>query len=395
MLPIDPADGPGGGVVPAQPLPPPADVLPAQAMAYGGTFVRPGALAWGGTKDAPDGAYSSCEAVEQALAAVIKDPDRMDDLLDELSRARVWVPLPAGPRPVTDGSAVALPTVTYLGTEFVPCFTSIQRLAAWPWSAASLDELPRPAADRSGRARPRSGPAPGPVPRSGPAPGPVPTQPTRHARGGRPASHLPAPGGNAPGEYPGAGSAAGKYPLGEYQFADVERPWQRAGDARVAPHIVVPAAALARHLPAGLGIALNPGAEASVPIYPEGVADLAAVHACASGVPVRVGHPPAEPEALLREVGSGLHSLPAVRQAARAWLSVPGQGAGLIISVTLDDPASEPAHEAVVCSIERAVAAVPRQANFPIDVTFPGESEPDLVDEWVAENTVPFYTRDK
>jgi len=335
MLPIDPADGPEGGVVPAQPLPPPADVLPAQAMAYGGTFVRPGALAWGGTKDAPDGAYSSCEAVEQALAAVIKDPDRMDDLLDELSRARLWVPLPAGQRPVTDGSAVALPTVTYLGAEFVPCFTSIQRLAAWARSTAAR----------------------------------VPSQPTRHARGGR--------------------------PPGEYQFADVERPWQRAGDARLAPHIVVPAAALARHLPGGLGIALNPGAEASVPIYPVGVADLAAVHASASGIPVRVGHPPAEPEALLREVGSGLHSLPAVRQAARAWLSVPGQGEGLIISVTLDDPASEPVHEAVVCSIERAVAAVPLQANFPIDVTFPGESEPDLVDEWVAENTVPFYTRDK
>jgi SseB protein N-terminal domain/SseB protein C-terminal domain len=346
MLPIDPADGPGGGGVPAQPLPPPADVLPAQAMAYGGTFVRPGALAWGGTKDAPDGAYSSCEAVEQALAAVAKDPDRMDDLLDELSRARLWVPLPAGPRPVTDGSAVALPTVTYLGAEFVPGFTSIQRLASWTRPADSPGQSPGSAAGRAQRSRP-----------------PVPSQPT------------------------------GGHPRGEYQFADVERPWQRAGDARVAPHIVVPAAALARHLPAGLGIALNPGAEASVPIYPEGVADLAAVHASASGVPVRVGHPPAEPAALLREVGSGLHSLSAVRQAARAWLSVPGQGEGLIISVTLDDPASEPVHEAVVCTIERAVAAVPLQANFPIDVTFPGESEPDLVDEWVAENTVPFYTR--
>jgi hypothetical protein len=357
MLPIDPADGPGGGVVPAQPLPPPADVLPAQAMAYGGTFVRPGAVAWGGTKDAPDGAYSSCESVEQALTAVAKDPDRMDDLLDELSRARLWVPLPVGRRPVTDGSAVALPTVTYLGAEFVPCFTSIQRLASWARSPAAPDESPGSAAGRSGRSRPRSGTVPGTVP----------SQPTRHARGERPA--------------------------GEYQFADVERRWQRAGDDRVAPHIVVPAAALARHLPAGLGIALNPGAEASVPIYPGGVADLAAVHASASGVPVRVGHPPAEPEALLREVGSGLHSLPAVRQAARAWLSVPGQGAGLIISVTLDDPASEPVHEEVARTIERAVAAVPLQPNFPIDVTFPGESEPDLVDEWVAENTVPFYTR--
>jgi SseB protein N-terminal domain/SseB protein C-terminal domain len=366
MLPIDPADGPGGGVVPAQPLPPPADVLPAQAMAYGGTFVRPGALAWGGTKSAPDGAYSSCEAVEQALGAVVKDPDRMEDLLDELSRARLWVPLPPGPRPVTDGSAVSLPTVTYLESEFVPCFTSIQRLATWVRSASQPQNAKTA----------------------------VPSQPTAgHARGGRPASHR-APD-YAKGQYPGTQSPAGRYPRGEYQFADVERPWQRAGDARVAPHIVVPAAALARHLPPGLGIALNPGAEASVPIYPEGVADLAAVHACASGVPVRVGHPPTEPEALLREVGSGLRSLPDVRQAARAWLSIPGHGEGLIISVTLDDPASEPVRETVVHAMERAVAALPTGANFPIDVTFPGESEPDLVDEWVAENTVPFYTRDE
>jgi hypothetical protein len=41
-----------------------------------------------------------------------------------------------------------------------------------------------------------------------------------------------------------------------------------------------------------------------------------------------------------------------------------------------------------------AAAAVPQQTPFPIDVTFPGESEPDLVDDWVARNTRPFYTRD-
>jgi type III secretion system (T3SS) SseB-like protein len=278
MLPIDPAS---------------PDAVPVQAMAHGGTYLRPGAVAWGGRPGGPDGAYSSCEMVEQVLAAVIKDADRMNDLLDELSRARLWVPLPVGQRPVTDGSAVALPTVTYLGAEFVPAFTSVQRLGA----------------------------------------------------------------------------------------------------GRGAPHIVVPAAALARRLPAGLGIALNPGAKASVPIYPEGVAYLAATQGSAGGVPIRVGHPPAEPEALLREVRSGLHRLPAVRQASRAWLSVPGRGEGLIISVTLDDPASEPAHEAVVEAIEHAVAAIPHQVPFPIDVTFPGEAEPDLLDDWVASNAPPFYTR--
>lgn len=307
----EPADDPGARGMPAQPFSP--GVIPAQATAYGGMLVRPGAVAWGGTRTAPEGAYSSCETVEQVLTAVIKNPDRMEDLVDEMARARLWVPLPPGRRPVTDGSAVSLPTVTYLDAEFVPCFTSVQRLASWVRSAAEQ-----------------------------------------------------------PGGYP---------------FGDVERSWRRPADTRMVPHIVVPAIALARNLPAGLGIALNPGAEASVPIYPQVIAELA-------GLTIHVGHPPAEPEALLREVRGGLHAVPAVQHAARAWLSVPGQGEGLVISVTLDDPASEPAHEAVVSSIERAVAAVPLQVRFPVDVTFPGESEPDLVDRWVAANTVPFYTRD-
>ena len=297
--------------MPVQPLtvpPAAAASAPTQATAHGGTFIRPGAMAWGGTGDAPDGAYSSCEVVEQVLAAAVKDADRLNDLLDELTRARLWVPLP-GDRPVTDGSAVALPTVTYLGAEFVPCFTSVRRLSCWP--------------DRAEAASLR----------------------------------------------------------------------QRADDTEVVPHIVVPAAELARHLPAGLGLAVNPGAEASVPIYPEGVGYLAAASPAAD-LQVQVGHPPTEPEQLLRAVRGALRPLQTVRHASRAWLSVPGEGEGLIISVVLDDPASEPGREAVLGAIERAVTAVPLQAPFPIDVTFPGESEPDLVDDWVASNTKPFYTRD-
>lgn len=161
--------------------PSPAANVPAQAAANGGTFVRPGALAWGGIREAPVGAYSSCETVEQVLAAAVEDPGRLDDLLDELARARLWVPLPAG-GPITDGSAVALPTVTYLGAEFVPCFTSVQLLACWP---------------------------------------------------GRPDA-----------------------------FSLV---WQRSGDTRVVPHIVVPAADLARHLPAGLGLDVNPAPRRACP----------------------------------------------------------------------------------------------------------------------------------
>jgi len=285
----------------------------------GGTFVRPGAVAWGRTTSGP---HVSAEVIEQVLVTVAKDPERVTELLEDLSRARLWLPLPASERPVVKGSAVALPTVTYLGAEFVPAFTSVQRLIQW----ASPDE------------------------RSAKASSLIPAQYT-------------------PGH--------GQYSTG---MAD-----------GVLPHVVVPAAELARLLPPGLGIALNPGADTSVPIYPEGIAHLTASHLLAGQTPIRLGHPPAEPLTLLREVSDGLGYLEAVQHASRAWLTVPGQGEGLVISVALDDPVSPVAHDAVVTVVEHAAATI--GADFPIDVTFPGESEPDQIDEWVAANATPFYVR--
>jgi hypothetical protein len=285
------------------------------AMSQGGTFMRPGAVAWGQPGSQAPANPATPAAIEHALAAAVKDPDRVTDLLDELSRGRLWLPLPDA-RPVTDGSAVLLPTVTYLGAEFVPAFTSARRLASW------LGRVP------------------------------VPAQPQ----------------GNA------------------------ERVAAGAGPFAAMPHIVVPAADLARRMPAGVGIALNPGAEASVPIYPEGVGYLAATLLVTDGTQVRMGRPPADPVPLLSEVRTALSSVPGVRQASRAWMSVPGRGEGLVISVALDDPASETAHQEVLDAVERAVQAGPGE-GYPIDVTFPGESEPDLLDAWISAHAEPFYIR--
>jgi hypothetical protein len=241
-------------------------------------------------------------AVERALSAAAADPERIGDLLDELRLARLWVPLPDDGPAVTDGSAVNLPTVTYLGSEFVPAFTSAQRLA----EAAAAQA--------------------------------------------------------------GAGEAGGA----------------------AAPHLVVRTADLARLLPPALGIALNPGAGTSVPVYPDGVAYLASAD---EGGRVRVGAPPALPDALLAAIRAELAVIPAVRDAAAAWLSVRFAGEGLIISVTLDDPADSGGQAAVVAGLERAVAAAPQDEGFPVDVTFPGEGEPDPVDQWVSASATPFYRR--
>jgi hypothetical protein len=318
----------------------------------GTTIIRPGAVAWGGLPDARDGGYSSCEAVERALAAVARNPAELPGLLSELAPSRLWVPLPH--RPFTDGTAVRLPLIAYQGACFVPCFTSVQRLNAWAGraEAAGLDPV-------TGAELPGTGPAD-----TGPA-----------------------------GAGPAGGAAGGRY-------------WQRAGDARLVPHVVLPAIGLARRLPSGVGLAINPDSTPGLPLFPECVPYLArltapAILALAGPVPpgglamehlvpgtgtrFLVGHPPAEPTALLAQTRAALRALPFARQASRAWLSVPGQGEGLLISVLLDDPASEQARTAAVDAIEHAAAAVALRVPFPVDVIFPGE--PDT--EFPGDTTFP------
>jgi len=301
----------------------------------------------------PDGAL-----VEQVLAAVIKDSERMGELLDVLSRGRLWVPLPDDGTPVTDGSAIRLPTVVYLSAEFVPAFTSAELLVTCTQGGAvDADYIPEPRSSGAGR---RHDPEPG------------------WSRAGR--HQDPEPGW----------SRAGRHHVG---WMAGRAPGTTSGSRRSVPHIVVPAAELARRLPAGLGIAVNPGAQASVPVYPEGVTYLAAAEWEAGDVRIRLSRPPVEPEGLLREVAAGLHLILAARQASGAWLSVSGEGEGLIISVTLDDPGDEASQAAVLAAVEHAAGAAGPAARFPIDVTFPGEREPDDVDRWIAEHATPFHLR--
>ena len=248
--------------------------------------------------------YSSGESIERILASAIADPGLLPALLAELAGTRLWVPLPVRRRPFTDGTAVRLPLVGYAetDTDFVPCFTSVQRLTTW------ADDVEADA--RSGA------------------------------------------------------------PLEEFRFGGSGRQWQRAGDARVVPHVVVPAAGLARRLPAGLGLALNPDGAPGLPLYPESVSYLARLDQRGAAA-IGVGHPPTEPLALLTEVRARLRRLRFVRSASRAWLSVPDRGEGLVIAVALDDPASEPAHRAVIGALHRgrrvgpAARPVPGRRHLP------------------------------
>ena len=260
------------------------------------------------TPDPADVAPES--AVERALAAAIEDASRIGDLLDVLRRARLWLPLPGGGRAAIKGTAVTLPTVCYLGSEFVPAYSSAQLLRQLATTGST-------------------------------------------------------------------GSTA-----------------DPAGPAETLPHVVVRASDLARLLPPSVGIALNAGASESVPLYPQGVSYLAAQDAGNELDRISVGPLPIRPDGLLADVAAGLMQIAQVRDASAAWLSVRFAGEGLLISVTLDNPAEAAARDLAVGAIERAAwQAAAQDAGFPIDVTFPGESEPDHIDEWISAFATPFYRR--
>jgi hypothetical protein len=103
---------------------------------------------------------------------------------------------------------------------------------------------------------------------------------------------------------------------------------------------------------------------------------------------------PVRPDALLAGIAAGLCAITAVREAVAAWLAVRPAGAGLLVAVTLDDPADAPIRDAVVGAVERAAWEVePDQAAFAIDVTFPGERAGDRIDSQIAAVGTPFYRR--
>lgn len=289
------------------------------------------------------------DAVERAFEAAVRDASRLGDLLDALVSGRLWLPLtlPGDPRPHAGG----------------------QR--AEGGGPGSRD----PASQHPGSRDPASRQ---PGSRSGPGEG---------RRAGLDGAGVRLPTVRYLGDvFVPAYTSAARLLRAIEELA----PGDRAG---VFPHAVVRAADLARLLPPGLGIALNPGGSESVPVYPAGVAHLAAEHALVGASRVSVGPLGVPvPRELLGLIRTGLSGVRGVRQAATAWLAVDRRGEGVVVSVALDDPADEAARGAALAAVQQAVDAA-GGVSWPVDVTFPGESEPDVIDRWVAAHASPFYQR--
>jgi hypothetical protein len=263
--------------------------------------VSPAVRPWQEATVSPSADLGGAVAVEQAISAAIADASRISEIFAALRTARLWLPLPEDGEAVTSDGAVRLPTVIYLGSEFVPAYTSAGLLAA---------------------------------------------------------------------------SA---------------RPDSRADGA--IPHAVTRATDLAGLLPPDIGIALNAGAGQSVPIYPQGVTILASEPGTTGHGRVTMGPLPCRPAGLLAGISAGLAGIPQAGQAAAGWLSIQSAGEGMIISVTLDEPTDPATQDAIIRAVTRAADAAGPEVQWPLDVTFPGEGEPDYIDRWFAAFAEPFYRR--
>ncbi len=94
------------------------------------------------TVDATAGTPAApASAVEDALAAAITDAGRIGDLLDVLRTARLWLPLPADGAKAISGTAVTLPIVSYLGSDFVPAYSSAELLQQFGQLAEVTDTV--------------------------------------------------------------------------------------------------------------------------------------------------------------------------------------------------------------------------------------------------------------
>ena len=245
----------------------------------------------------------------------------------------------------------------------MPCFTSVQRLNAWAGraEAAALDPV-------TGAELPGTGPGPG---RHGQAHGTG--RPVLAAGGRRAAGAARRAARHRPGPAAAVGRRPGDQPRQLPRPAALPRVRALPGQADRRP----PSSRCA-------GAATRPAAWPWSSSSP------------APGPGSSIGHPPAEPIGAARRDTDRAARAAFARQASRAWLSVPGQGEGLLISVLLDDPSSEQARAAVADAIEDATAAVALRVPFPRrpHLSRRGPSR-TAIDAWIADNTRPFYHRDR
>ncbi|MFE5330910.1 enhanced serine sensitivity protein SseB [Embleya sp. NPDC056575] len=153
---------------------------------------------------------------------------------------------------------------------------------------------------------------------------------------------------------------------------------------------VAPMREFARGLPPHIGIVVNPGGEAGIPIPPPGVLELARLPGAAHrGARVRLYEPDQEPMDFLIAAAAEFIHVPVVLSARRGLGEVESDPPVLFVGVELDRWQEED-RLAAVGALERALgrAACP----WPVNVVLLDVAQ-DPVGDWMLERTQPFYLR--
>ncbi|MCM2421790.1 enhanced serine sensitivity protein SseB [Streptomyces sp. RKAG293] len=158
---------------------------------------------------------------------------------------------------------------------------------------------------------------------------------------------------------------------------------------------VAPAREFARGLPPEVGIAVNPGGTAGIPLPPPAVQDLCRSDRdprAASGGRVRLWEPEPddEPVDFLAAAAGEFAVTPVVLSARRALASVEGAAPQLFVGVELDRWQEED-RAAAMDALGRALGAVP--LPLPVQLVLLDIAQ-DPVGDWMLERVLPFFGRD-
>jgi hypothetical protein len=154
-----------------------------------------------------------------------------------------------------------------------------------------------------------------------------------------------------------------------------------------AAYVVAPCRDLVQHLPAHVGVAVNPGGSLGLPLPAAELRRLVDQRGrIPAGSTVKVGEPAEEPVPFLGAASGELAQLPAVRAARRCWAAVDDNEPGLVLGVDID-PDSEEVRGAVLASVRRAASTSAYPGS--VDVVFANDR--DALTQWMHENVQPFH----
>jgi len=155
-----------------------------------------------------------------------------------------------------------------------------------------------------------------------------------------------------------------------------------------APMVNPPMNDFVNYLPAGVGVAINPGGDLGMPLEASAVQMLQGQpRTVKADTSVMLGDPAIEPVDFLARLSDLLKDIQGVKAARRCWAAVGSQPPGLVLSVDLvlaDDHQRQEVMKAVAKAVEI------QTLDYSVDVVF--DADASEFTGWMLAHTSPFFT---